>query len=94
MRKASRVWDPPAWPIWSGGRKSGTPAYFYDLDGLDDAANRIEATFETQRHVAAYAVKANSARAISRTILAAGVGADVVVGAELELALAFSAMAR
>jgi diaminopimelate decarboxylase len=39
-------------------------------------------------NVVAYAVKANSAGTVIRTIAGAGAGADVVSGAELELALA------
>lgn len=64
-----------------------TPAYVYDLDGLAAAARALEASFGTAPHLTAYAVKANSAGSIVRALAAAGTGADVVSGAELELAL-------
>jgi diaminopimelate decarboxylase len=65
-----------------------TPAYVYDLDGLGAAARALEASFGGAPHLTAYAVKANSAGSVVRTLVAAGTGADVVSGAELELALA------
>jgi diaminopimelate decarboxylase len=64
-----------------------TPAYVYDLDGLGAAARALEASFGGAPHLTAYAVKANSAGSVVRTLVAAGTGADVVSGAELELAL-------
>ena len=64
-----------------------TPAYVYDLDGLGAAARAVEASFGGAPHLTAYAVKANSAGSVVRTLSAAGTGADVVSGAELELAL-------
>ncbi|HEX6274935.1 MAG TPA: diaminopimelate decarboxylase [Polyangiaceae bacterium] len=65
----------------------GTPAYLYDLDGLGEAAGALEASFGDAPHVIAYAVKANTAGSVIRTLAARGVGADVVSGAELEVAL-------
>jgi diaminopimelate decarboxylase len=65
----------------------GTPAYVYDLDGLGEAARTLEASFGDARHVIAYAVKANTAGTVIRTLAARGIGADVVSGAELEVAL-------
>jgi diaminopimelate decarboxylase len=65
-----------------------TPAYVYDLDGLGAAARALETSFGGAPHLTAYAVKANSAGSVVRTLAAAGTGADVVSGAELELALA------
>jgi diaminopimelate decarboxylase len=64
-----------------------TPAYVYDLDGLGAAARALEASFRGAPHLTAYAVKANSAGSVVKTLAAAGTGADVVSGAELELAL-------
>jgi diaminopimelate decarboxylase len=64
-----------------------TPVYVYDLDGLEAAARELESSFGGAPHLTAYAVKANSAGSIVRTLAAAGTGADVVSGAELELAL-------
>lgn len=65
-----------------------TPTYVYDLDGLGAAARALEASFGGAPHLTAYAVKANSAGSVVRALAAAGTGADVVSGAELELALA------
>ncbi len=65
-----------------------TPAYLYDLDGLAAAARALEAAFGGAPHLTAYAVKANSAGSVVRALAAEGTGADVVSGAELELAMA------
>jgi diaminopimelate decarboxylase len=64
-----------------------TPAYVYDLDGIVGEALELSQGFGGQRHLVAYAVKANSAGPILRALAAQSVGADVVSGAELELAL-------
>ena len=74
-------------PLFEASR-SGTPAYVYDLDGLAAGARTLEASFGSAPHVTAYAVKANTAGSIVRTFARAGTGADVVSGAELEVALA------
>jgi diaminopimelate decarboxylase len=66
----------------------GTPFYVYDLDAMAAEAGRLERAFEGAPHLVAYAVKANSAGAIVRTLARAGCGADVVSGAELRLVLA------
>jgi len=65
----------------------GTPAYVYDLDGLRSSAQALEAAFGAAPHLTAYAVKANTAGSIVRALAAAGTGADVVSGGELEVAL-------
>jgi diaminopimelate decarboxylase len=72
----------------------GTPAYVYDLDGLEAGARALEASFGSAPHVTAYAVKANTAGTIVRTFARAGTGADVVSGAELEVALGAGIEAR
>lgn len=64
-----------------------TPAYVYDLGAMADAARALVAGFAGRPHLVAYAVKANSAGPVVRTLLAAGCGAEVVSGAELELVL-------
>ena len=71
-------------------RESGleTPAYFYDLDAIALEARSLIAGYGDARHVIAYAVKANTAGSVVRTLAAEGTGADVVSGAELEVALA------
>ena len=65
-----------------------TPAYLYDLDGIAEATRGLIAGFGSAAHVVAYAVKANTAGSVVRTVAAAGGGADVVSGAELQVALA------
>jgi len=66
----------------------GTPTYVYDLDGMADRARALDAAFDAAPHLVAYAVKANTAGAVVRTLADAGCGADVVSGAELIVALA------
>lgn len=63
-----------------------TPAYVYDLDGIRKAATALEQAFGTRDHLVAYALKANAAGSIVRTIRACGVGACLVSGAELLVA--------
>src|SRR5262249_45750608 len=65
----------------------GTPAYVYDLDGIAEEPAPLHAAFEGAAHLIAYAIKANSAGAIVRTLREAGCGADVVSAGELSVAL-------
>ena len=65
-----------------------TPAYVYDLDGIAAEARELKAAFDGHPHLIAYAVKANSAGPILRTLAKEGCGADVVSGGELAVALA------
>ncbi|HEX3597040.1 MAG TPA: diaminopimelate decarboxylase [Polyangiaceae bacterium] len=65
----------------------GTPAYVYDLDAIENEACDMVAALGDARHVVAYAVKANSAASIIRTIVRAGCGVEVVSRGELEVAL-------
>ena len=69
----------------------GTPTYVYDLDAIAQGPASLRAAFGGAPHLVAYAVKANSAGPIVRTLVEAGCGADVVSGAELALALACGA---
>src|SRR5450432_417267 len=64
-----------------------TPVYFYDLDAIAHEARALTAGYGRAPHVIAYAVKANSAGSVVRTLAAEGTGADVVSAAELELVL-------
>ncbi len=64
-----------------------TPAYFYDLDAVALEARSLIGGYGDARHVIAFAVKANSAGSVVRALAAEGTGADVVSGAELEVAL-------
>lgn len=66
----------------------GTPLYVYDLDAVVAEARAIGAAFGNAPHMVAYALKANSAGPLVSALAEAGVGADVVSGAELEVALA------
>lgn len=65
-----------------------TPIYCYDLDAIAHEARALMAGYGEARHVVAFAVKANSAGSVIRTLAAEGTGADVVSSAELELSLA------
>jgi diaminopimelate decarboxylase len=67
---------------------AGTPTYAYDLDGVMQSARTLEAAFDGSPHRVAYAVKANTAGAIVAALATVGCGADVVSGAELQVALA------
>jgi diaminopimelate decarboxylase len=69
-------------------RDAGTPTYVYDLDGMALEARALRSAFDSTRHLVAYAVKANSAGAVVRTLAGEGCGADVVSGGELRVALA------
>lgn len=62
------------------------PAYVYDVDGVREAA-KAACIALGQENLVAYAVKANSAGTLIRAARSAGAGADVVSGAELELAV-------
>lgn len=66
---------------------TGTPAYLYDLDAIAKEARELRDGYGDASHLVAYAVKANSAGAIVRALAQEGCGADVVSGAELELAV-------
>jgi diaminopimelate decarboxylase len=66
----------------------GTPTYVYDLDAMVAEAAELRTAFDGAPHLVAYALKANSAGPVVRALARAGCGADVVSGAELELALA------
>jgi diaminopimelate decarboxylase len=65
-----------------------TPVYFYDLDAIAHEARALIAGYGRTPHLIAYALKANTAGSVVRTLAAQGVGADVVSAAELEVALA------
>ena len=65
----------------------GTPTYAYDLDAIAVEARSLAAAFDGAPHLVAYALKANTAGAVVRTLVGAGCGADTVSGAELAVAL-------
>jgi diaminopimelate decarboxylase len=65
-----------------------TPAYVYDLDAIVAEARALAGAFGSAPHLIAYAVKANTAGPIVRALAACGLGAEVVSGSELEVALA------
>lgn len=66
-------------------QSSNGPVYVYDLDGIEATARALLSALG-ERSIVAFAVKANSAGSILRRLAAVGTGADVVSGAELELA--------
>jgi len=66
---------------------ASTPAYVYDLDAIVAGARAVVEAAGGQ-HIVAYAVKANSAGTIVKALAGAGMGADLVSGGELEVALA------
>jgi diaminopimelate decarboxylase len=68
-------------------RGSATPAYVYDLDAMAGEVRALRAGFDGAPHLVAYAMKANTAGAVVRTVVAEGCGADIVSGAELLVAL-------
>lgn len=85
----------PAGRATLGGRPLGdllaeaevaTPAYFYDLSAIHSRVGKIRSAFGDAPHLIAFAVKANSAGSIVRTITEAGAGVDAVSGGELLLA--------
>ncbi|WXB12986.1 diaminopimelate decarboxylase [Pendulispora albinea] len=65
-----------------------TPSYVYDLDAIAAEARELHQGFGSEAHLVAFAVKANSAGPVVRTLAAEGCGADVVSGAELDVAIA------
>lgn len=65
-----------------------TPAYVVDVDGVVANAEALLAGFGAAPGLVCYAVKANAAGRLLRRLAAVGVGADVVSGGELALALA------
>jgi diaminopimelate decarboxylase len=67
--------------------KIATPVYVYDVGGMAAQARETREAFGGERHLIAYAVKANSAGRVVRTFAAEGCGADVVSAAEMEVAL-------
>jgi diaminopimelate decarboxylase len=66
---------------------AATPAYVYDLDAIEAGARAVVSA-AGGRHIVAYAVKANSAGTIIKALANVGMGADLVSGGELEVALA------
>ena len=67
---------------------AGSPTYVYDLDAIAAEARVLDEAFDGAAHLVAYAVKANTAGAVVRTLAAAGCGADIVSRAELRVAVA------
>jgi diaminopimelate decarboxylase len=67
--------------------RTGAPAYVYDLDGMTETLRALRHAFGDAPHLIAYALKANSAGSVVRTLAGEGAGADAVSGAEVELAL-------
>ncbi len=64
-----------------------TPAYIYDLDGIEEGAKALVDALGHD-NIVAYAVKANTAGSVVKRVARAGAGADVVSAGELQVALA------
>jgi diaminopimelate decarboxylase len=64
-----------------------TPCYVYDVDGIVERARALRDGFGSRESLVCFAVKANTAGRILRRLAQAGVGADVVSGGELTVAL-------
>lgn len=71
-----------------------TPAYFYDISAIRQRVLEMREAFGNAPHLIAYAVKANSAGTVVKTVIAAGGGVDAVSGGELLLARAAGAPSR
>ena len=66
----------------------GTPAYVYSSRHMRGQLRRFQEAFSGQRMMVCYALKANSNLAVIKTLAAAGAGAEIVSGGELQRALA------
>jgi diaminopimelate decarboxylase len=66
----------------------GTPLYLYSRRSIVEHCRHLEAAFDGSPHLTCYAVKANGNGSILSIIAGEGLGADVVSGGELHLALA------
>ncbi|MGQ9561779.1 MAG: diaminopimelate decarboxylase [Candidatus Oleimicrobiaceae bacterium] len=64
----------------------GTPLYVYSKQGTISSYQAIDQAFAAIPHTICYALKANANPHLLRLLAAAGAGADVVSGGELELA--------
>jgi len=69
-------------------REVGTPTYVYSDATLRRHYSVLNEAFAGQKHLIAYAVKANSNLGVIATLASMGAGADVVSGGELRKAMA------
>ena len=74
-------------PLEKIARSVPTPFYVYSSACLRDRFRRFDRAFSSVPHLICYALKANSQPALLRKLVDEGAGAEVVSGAELELAL-------
>jgi diaminopimelate decarboxylase len=75
-------------PVESVAGSVPTPFYLYDATCVQQRYRGLERAFSSVPHLTCYAFKANSQPEILRILLKEGAGAEVVSGAELQLALA------
>ena len=66
----------------------GTPTYVYSAGTILDHYARLDIALQSLDHLICYAVKANSNRAILKSLAKAGAGFDIVSGGELYRVLA------
>jgi len=69
-------------------RKFGTPLYIYSADQIAERLRLFQQALAGREHLVCYAVKANSALAILKSLGGLGAGFDIVSGGELERVLA------
>jgi len=68
-------------------RKAGTPVYAYSSDFLVQRTKEWIAAFKGHPTLSCFAVKANAHPKVLKTLASLGLGADVVSGGEMQLAL-------
>src|SRR4030095_5555129 len=68
-------------------KEFGTPTYIYSAETITNHYTRLDAALAPLDHLICYAVKANSNRAILKSLADAGAGFDIVSGGELFRAL-------
>lgn len=70
-------------PLARLAAKFGTPLYVYSRGHILDQYRALDRAFAPVDHLICYAVKANTNRAVVRTLAEAGAGFDIVSGGEL-----------
>ncbi|MBI4376004.1 MAG: diaminopimelate decarboxylase [Elusimicrobia bacterium] len=75
-------------PLESLALRWGTPLYVYSARQAQARARALQSAFPAPRWLVCYALKANSNPRLCRLMARQGLGADIVSGGELEVALA------
>lgn len=74
-------------PVKAVARKVGTPFYLYSHGTFERHFRVFDGAFTGMPHLVCYSLKANSNKALVRTVAKLGGGADIVSGGELYRAL-------